>query len=98
MKNTIETKRIKILNIVKNLNGKFFTVEFIKKDNTLRKMNSRTGVKKYLSPNGKKIKLTPPIENGVLRVWDRGTQQYRSINIDTVKSIKYQGKEINFKY
>lgn len=107
MKNTIETKRIKILNIVKNLNGKFFTVEFIKKDNTLRKMNSRTGVKKYLShkvntdfntSNGKKIKLTPPIENGILRVWDRGTQQYRSINIDTVQSIKFQGRQINFLY
>ena len=87
MKNKTETKRIKILNIVKNLNGKFFTVEFIKKDNTKRIMNSRTGVKKYLShkvntdfntSNGKKIKFTPSYQK--TEFYGFGTEELKNID------------------
>jgi len=90
-------KRNEILEFIKRLNGRFFTVEFIKKDNTIRKMNCRTGVKKYLSSNGKKVKLTPPKENGILRVYEPNKAQYRSINIDTVKRISFNGITLKYK-
>lgn len=89
-------KRFEILEKINLLNGQFFTVEFIKKDGSTRLMNCRTGVKKYLSDNGKKIKLTPPSENGILRVYDIHAKGYRSINIDTIKKINYN--KITLKY
>lgn len=89
-------KRTEILEKINLLNGLFFTVEFIKKDGTIRKMNCRTGVKKYLSNNGKQIKLTSPIDNGILRVYDIHSKGYRSINLDTIKKINYN--KISLKY
>jgi hypothetical protein len=53
----METRQT-LIKLIEFLNGQFFTVEFIKKDGTLRVMNCRTGVKKYLSNTGKNIKIT----------------------------------------
>ncbi len=92
-----KNKREELLQKISLLNGQFFTVEFIKKDNTLRKMNCRTGVKKYLIKNGRKIKTVSPLENGILKVYDLGAKSYRSINIDTIKSIKYSNIELRYK-
>jgi len=89
-------KRSEILEKINLLNGQFFTVEFIKKDGSTRLMNCRTGVKKYLTNNGKTIKFTNPIDNGILRVYDLQTKGYRSINIDTIKKINYN--KITLKY
>ena len=92
---TLETRQT-LLKLIKFLNGQFFTVEFIKKDGTLRKMNCRTGVKKYLSNNGKSIKITRPIDNGILRVYDVKKEAYRSINLDTVKKINFN--KVSYKF
>lgn len=91
----METRQT-LLKLIENLNGQFFTVEFIKKDGTLRKMNCRTGVKKYLSNNGKTIKITRPIDNGILRVFDVKKDTYRSINLDTVKKINLNKASYKF--
>ena len=85
-----------LLKLIENLNGQFFTVEFIKKDGALRIMNCRTGVKKYLSNNGKTIKITSPIDNGILRVYDIPQGAYRSINLDTVKKINFN--KVSYKF
>jgi len=85
-----------LIKLIELLKGQFFTVEFIKKDGTLRKMNCRTGVKKYLSNNGKKIQITSPIENGILRVFDLQKNEYRSINLDTVNRITFN--KITYKF
>jgi len=92
-----KNKREELLQKISLLNGQFFTVEFIKKDNTLRRMNCRTGVKKYLVSNGRKIKTVSPLENGILKVYDLGAKAYRSINIDTVKTIKFSKIELKYK-
>lgn len=92
---TLETRQT-LLKLIEFLNGQFFTVEFIKKDGTLRKMNCRTGVKKYLSNNGKSIKITRPIDNGILRVYDIKKEAYRSINLDTVKKINFN--KVSYKF
>lgn len=91
----METRQT-LLKLIENLNGQFFTVEFVKKDGTLRKMNCRTGVKKYLSNNGKTIKITRPIDNGILRVFDVKKDAYRSINLDTVKKINLNKASYKF--
>ena len=92
---TRETRNI-LIKLIELLKGQFFTVEFIKKDGTLRKMNCRTGVKKYLSNNGKKIQITSPIDNGILRVFDLQKNEYRSINLDTVNRITFN--KVTYKF
>jgi len=85
-----------LIQLIKFLNGQFFTVEFTKKDGTKRIMNCRTGVKKYLSNNGKTIQITKPIDNGILRVFDLQKNEYRSINLDTVNRITFNKITYNF--
>lgn len=85
-----------LIKLIELLKGQFFTVEFTKKDGTKRIMNCRTGVKKYLSNNGKKIQITKPIDNGILRVFDLQKNEYRSINLDTVNRITFN--KITYKF
>jgi hypothetical protein len=85
-----------LIKLIELLKGQFFTVEFTKKDGTKRIMNCRTGVKKYLANNGKTIKITKPIDNGILRVFDLQKNEYRSINLDTVNRITFNKITYNF--
>jgi len=71
--------------------GKIFTVEFIKKDGTLRKMNARLGVKKHLK--GGTLAFDPS-ERNLLPVFDMQKEGYRMINASTILNIKIGGKEI----
>jgi hypothetical protein len=63
-----------------------FTVDFIKKDGSLRKMNCRLGVKKHLK--GGELKYNPT-EKNLLPVFDMEKQSYRMINVSTIKEIRY---------
>lgn len=91
----METRKT-LIKLIEFLNGQFFTVEFTKKDGSKRIMNCRTGVKKYLSNNGKTIQITKPIDNGILRVFDLQKNEYRSINLDTVNRITFNKVTYNF--
>ena len=71
--------------------GKIFTVEFIKKDGTLRKMNARLGVKKHLK--GGTLAFDPS-ERNLLPVFDMQKEGYRMINASTILNIKIGGREI----
>lgn len=71
--------------------GKIFTVEFIKKDGTLRKMNARLGVKKHLK--GGTLAFDPS-ERNLLPVFDMQKEGYRMINASTILTIKIGGREI----
>jgi hypothetical protein len=68
--------------------GRFFTATFIKKDGSTRKMNCRLGVKRHLK-GGQNTKAHLPHYLTVYSVPDKG---YRSINLDTLISIKANGK------
>jgi hypothetical protein len=61
---------------------KFFTVEFIKKDGTTRKMNGRFGVTKHLK-GGVSLNSTPTS----LVMYDVQARGYQTINLDKVKQI-----------
>lgn len=79
-----------IREILEQSNGRVFTVEFIKKDGSLRKMNCRLGVKKNLA--GGDLRYDPN-DFGYLSVFDMGKKEYRMINLNTIQSIKSGGKE-----
>lgn len=66
--------------------GSFFGAEFIKKDKTIRVMNARFAVKKYLS--GGNLKYNP-LDKGLVVVFDRNKKEYRMINKNTLIYITF---------
>ena len=85
---TIERK--KILNLLTDNKGSIFSVVFLKKDGTIRKMTWRLGVKKNLK--GGRLKFNP-IERALLVVFDMQKEAYRMINLETLMSINMKGVE-----
>jgi hypothetical protein len=78
-----ETKQIRAL-----VGSKIFSVVFEKKDGTLREMTCRLGVKKHLK--GGELSYDPE-EKNYLVVFDMQSEGYRTININTLKKIKFEG-------
>jgi plasmid rolling circle replication initiator protein Rep len=77
------------LNQIRELvKSKIFSAVFIKKDGTLREIVCRLGVKKHLK--GGELKYSPDDYN-YLTVFDMQKEQYRMINVNTLKSIKVDG-------
>jgi hypothetical protein len=70
-------------------NGKFFTVKFIKKDGTLRRMTCRTGVSKGVTGKGLAFE---PKEKGLKVVWSTDAEGYRMINLAQVTEITFNGE------
>lgn len=66
--------------------GKFFTVQFTKKDGTNRVLNGRLGVTKHLM-GGEKKNHNPDH----MVVFDVQNNGYRTINLETVHEIKVDG-------
>ena len=81
------------ISTLKELVGnKIFAVEFIKKDGSLRKMVCRLGVKKHLK--GGELRYNPEDLN-YLTVFDLQSEEYRTINVNTLRSLTFDG--INYK-
>jgi hypothetical protein len=68
--------------------NKIFSVEFTKKNGSLRKMVCRLGVKKYLK--GGELGYDAEALN-YLTVFDLQSEEYRTINVNTLKSITFEG-------
>ena len=85
--NTIDN----IKNHIDSLNGKFFTVKFIKKDGTNRIMTARTGVKKYLK-GGNSHNTNP---NHII-VYDVQNKGYRTIDLSKVYEMHTQKNKYQF--
>ncbi len=64
--------------------GRFFSVIFIKEDGTVRKMNCRGGVRKFLK-NDNVQRKTP---DGVYVVFDVKAMSYRSIPKERILAIR----------
>lgn len=79
-----QSKKEYYSNLIRGSQGKIFSVEFIKKDGELRKMNARIGVSKGV--NGKGLKYDP-FERGYLVVFDMGKDSFRTINLNTIQNI-----------
>ena len=68
-------------------NGKFFSVSFIKKDGSERKMTARLGVKKDIKGVGLKFN---PTERNLIVVFDIHKKAYRMINLSTILTFKFK--------
>jgi hypothetical protein len=70
---------------------KIFSVDFIKKDGSLRTMIARLGVRKHLQ--GGTLKYNAE-EKSLLPVFDMEKQAYRMVNVSTIQEIRYNGETI----
>ena len=64
-------------------NGKIFSVEFVKKDGSVRLMNCRLGVTKHLK--GGSSTLDP---DKFITVYDLQSEGYRAINKEAIINVK----------
>lgn len=68
--------------------SKIFSVIFQKKDGSIREMVCRLGVTKHLK--GGELSYNPEDFN-YLTVFDMQKQEYRTINVNTLRQIKFEG-------
>jgi hypothetical protein len=87
MKKITKEQAIKVINSLKN---DIFTVEFVKKNGDLRSMNCRLGVTKHLKGGEQAYE---PSDYDLVCVFDMKKQAYRSINLNTLKTIKIKGEQ-----
>ena len=90
-------KNINRRDLMKEINknkGNIFSVVFLKKDGSVRKMICRSGVKKYI--NGKGMSYDPS-KRGLMVVFDMQKEQYRMINLKTISNINMKGVQYNVK-
>ena len=71
--------------------GNFFRACFVKKDGTIREMTARFGVKKHLK--GGELGYNPEALNYII-VFDVEKEAYRTINLDKLVYLRYNGKEV----
>ena len=72
--------------VIENTNGRFFTVEFVKKDGSTRILNGRLGVEKYLKGGECTIDRSK-----FVIVYDVQSKGYRAVNRETILSVKIDG-------
>jgi hypothetical protein len=71
--------------------GNFFRACFVKKDGTVREMTARFGVKKHLK--GGELGYNAEALNYII-VFDVEKEAYRTINMDKLIFLRYNGKEV----
>ena len=80
---------MKLFNAIYDSKGRFLTVTFIKKDGTVRKINGRLGVKKYLAGGACNLNL-----NKFIIIYDLQAKGYRAINKASILSVNTTGLKI----
>ena len=80
--NTINKTRAKEL--IKDSKGLIFSTTYIKKDNTIRTLTSRTG--KQYTPTGKKQPYTPKDYN-LIPLYDMRKKAFRMLNFNTLLTL-----------
>ena len=82
-----KTNQENLVNVLDNIdNGQFFTVVFKKKDKSIRTMNARKGVTKYLRGGDNKM------PRNIRTVWDRPNMAYRSLDVNRLIEVRHGGK------
>ena len=69
--------------LIDSTKGRFYVINFVKLDGTVRRMLTRTGIKRGVKGHG-----LPNTKENILRAYDLSIGQWRSINLETVQSIK----------
>jgi hypothetical protein len=86
---TKQITRNDIDTIIAQAGDHFATVEFTKKDGSLRKMNFRVGVKKHLKGG----ESTVAHKTNLVSVYDVQAKGYRVFNKNTAKRLVVNGEE-----
>ena len=82
--------RWKVESIIKNTNGKIFSARFIKKDGKIRDIVCRLETEKSKVGTG----VSPEkLDNPYVCVYDMQKEDYRLINLQTVRTVKTGGEE-----
>ena len=79
------------LSQIQKANNTIFSVEFYKKDGSVRTMTARLHVKKGVKGTGMAYN---PIEKGLLPVWDMQKNGFRMIKLKTVTKLQIKGEEL----
>ena len=75
----------------KELGSKIFSATFIKKNGEIRKLHCMLKVTKYLKGGEKKYNTD---SLNYITVYDLKNKGYRTLNLNTIIEIKYNGKVI----
>lgn len=78
------------IKLISKSNGKIFSVKFLKKDNSLRQMTCRLGVKKHLK--GGELSFNPK-EYDLIPVFDLGKNSYRMINLESLLELNIENQK-----
>lgn len=72
---------------IASTHSRMFVVRFTKQDGTTRVMYAKTGIKRHLSknPNKRKVSNTNP---NIVRVYDCESKSYKSFKLDSVVEFK----------
>ena len=72
---------------IASTHSRMFVVRFIKQDGSTRVMYAKTGIKRHLSknPNKRKVSNTNP---NIVRVYDCESKSYKSFKLDSVLSFR----------
>lgn len=76
--------------LIRQSNGSFFSVSFLKSDGSLRNMTCRTGVHSYTNGNGAAYDAK---DYGLVTVFDVSKRDYRNVRLDTLERLAINGKE-----
>ena len=84
---TVEVTNMNILinTLVRESKGKFLTIDFVKSNGEVRKINGRIGV------DGADYRKDSSDGSKYLLVWEPATRGYRRVNLNTVMRIASQG-------
>ena len=82
----LPTTRDAILSLIAD--GKFFSVDFLKRDGSLRTMQARLGVQCHLKGGEKAFS---DAEKGIITVYSTDANGYRSVRVDSIRSLTAQG-------
>jgi hypothetical protein len=91
--------RDEAVKLLETTGDKFFNVVFLKKDGSTRSMTARYGVTKGVlgdaaSEQGKKALATWRENNpNLIRLFDIHKDAFRTVNLDTILSLKIGGEE-----
>lgn len=89
MKNSSCSYGVKFLqSLIEQSAGKMFACTFVKQDGSIRELNGRLGVTKYLKGSNNKQ------NNDFIVVYDVVNKGYRSINKQTILSVRTSGVEV----
>jgi len=74
--------------LIKNSLGLFFTVDFVKANGTLRRLNGRLHVTKGVKGTGAAYSAS---DYGYLTVYDVQAKAYRTVNLATLRRVSLDG-------